>query len=149
MEQTIVVQEAPLDDAITLYHTIPEFEGNYKKEAFEKRCHRRDHLILTASVSRRSAGFLVGYDKFGDGSFYCWMAGVQPAFRRRGVLTALMAYQEQWARQRGYRTIRIKTRNSRREMLTYLVKNSFLFVRIVPKEPPEENRILAEKSLVH
>lgn len=61
---------------------------------------------------------------------------------------ALMNYQEEWAKKRGYTKIKIKTRNNRREMLHYLVKCGFCFYRVEEQENIGENRILLEKQIV-
>jgi len=50
------------------------------------------------------------------------MAGVNPNFRKKGILKKLMNYQDNWAKEKGYKKIKIKTRNARREMLSYLIK---------------------------
>ena len=44
--------------------------------------------------------------------------------------------------------ITIKTRNNRREMLTYLVKAGFNFVEVQSQLFVEDNRILLEKVVV-
>ncbi|MBP6256403.1 hypothetical protein KA405_01440 [Patescibacteria group bacterium] len=50
------------------------------------------------------------------------MAGVCPAWRGKGVLKTLMFYQDKRAKEKGYSKIKIKTRNNKRAMLSYLVK---------------------------
>jgi GNAT superfamily N-acetyltransferase len=102
---------------------------------------------MVAYVDGKPAGYLVGYDEFGDGSFYSLMAGVDPKFRGQGVLKAMMKYQDAWARKKGYNKIRIKTRNNRREMLAYLVKYGFYAIEVQPKPKIEDYRILFEKNL--
>lgn len=76
------------------------------------------------------------------------MTGVDPRFRRMGILRELMAYQEKWAKGHGYKKITIKTRNNRREMLAYVVKAGFDFVGVEVRERVEENRIMLEKEIV-
>ena len=107
----------------------------------------KEHLIIIASYDNQPAGYLIGYDKFGDDSFYCWMAGVDNNFRKKGILKALTDYQDKWAKSKGYNKIKIKTRNNRREMLSYLVKYGFLFTEVIEYPKIEENRILLEKNL--
>src|SRR5471030_21237 len=116
---TVEVKEVSIDTAVEVNKTIVEFDAHYPKSYFEDRYQGHAHLII------------VGYDHDQDGSFYCWMAGVNPNYRRQGVLSALMRYQAAWAKQHGYTTIKIKTRNNRREMLASLVKHGFLFTEVV------------------
>jgi GNAT superfamily N-acetyltransferase len=104
-------------------------------------------LIIVAYVDDQPAGYTVGYDKFEDGSFYCWMAGVNPKFRKLGLLKSLMDYEDKWAKEKGYNKIKIKTRNNRREMLSYLVKYGFFFTEVIQQHNIDDNRILLEKEL--
>lgn len=86
-------------------------------------------------------------DKNKDKSFYCWMAGVNPLYRRLGLLNNMMQYLGDWAKNNGYNKITIKTRNNRREMLAYLVKAGFNFVEVQPQLSIKDNRILLEKII--
>ncbi len=150
MENKIVVKEVPIEEAVKINATIVEFkdpDAPYQKKYFEDRYKGKDHLIIVAFVSNQPAGYIVGYDEFGDGSFYCWMAGVNPRFRKMGLLKALMEYQDSWAKKKGYRKIKLKTRNNRREMLSYLIKHGFQIIDFEPRDDIGENRILFEKQL--
>ncbi|MBU4245877.1 MAG: GNAT family N-acetyltransferase [Nanoarchaeota archaeon] len=144
----ILVKEVPIEEAVKVNLTIPEFdERSRTEEYFADRYKGKENLIIAAYFENKPAGYLVGYDRFKDGSFYCWMAGVALQFREKGILAALMDYLESWAKARGYKKIRIKTRNNRREMLTYLVKYGFYFTEVEKYPNAKENRILAEKVL--
>ena len=146
MHDIIVLREVDITEAVTINKTIPEFDP-YSQEYFAERLKNTDNLVIAAYVCGNLAGYLIGYDRFHDGSFYCWMTGVNPAFRRKGVLTALMDYQEEWAGKRGYTKIKIKTRNTLRAMLAFLVKYGFNFTEVVQYPDIRENRILLEKDL--
>jgi predicted GNAT superfamily acetyltransferase len=146
----ISVKEVGIEVVVKVNAAIKEFSDYNKpldKSYFESRYSGKDRLVIAGYFEGELAGYIVGYDNFGDGSFYCWMAGVDPKFRRKGVLKALMLYQDNWAKERGYDRIKIKTRNNRREMLTYLVRAGFLFTGVESFTPVEENRILLEKEL--
>jgi hypothetical protein len=75
------------------------------------------------------------------------MAGVSAKWRRIGTLTGLMYYQKEWAKKHGYKTLKIKTRNTRREMLSYLVKDGFNFTNVDTRDSIEDNRISLQISL--
>lgn len=143
----ITVREAPIEDAVKVNSTITEFDERYPKEHFEERYAGKEKLILVAYVGKQPAGYVVAYDKLGDGSFYCWMAGVNPAFRGKGILKAMMVHVERWAKAHGYGKISIKTRNNRREMLAYLVKYGFNFMEVEKHSDIADNRILLEKKI--
>lgn len=147
MNKHISIKEASIEEAVKVNASIVEFGAEYPKEHFEERYKDKKHLIIVGYVDDQPAGYIVGYDKFNDGSFYCWMAGVNPNFRKMGLLKALMQYEDIWAKEHGYHTIRIKTRNNRREMLSYLIKYGFYLTEVEQRENIEENRIMLEKKL--
>jgi GNAT superfamily N-acetyltransferase len=90
-------------------------------------------------------GFKVGYQREIDGSFYSWMGGVLPDFRRRHVARLLAEAQEKWAAGHGYRRITCKTRNRHKAMLLFALKNGFRITAVEPQPDPDENRIWLEK----
>ena len=147
MNQNITIKEVPIEEAVKVNATIVEFDAPYQKDYFEDRYKDKDKLIIVAYVDDQPAGYIVGYNKFEDGSFYCWMAGVNPKFRKLGLLKTMMDYEDKWAKEKGYNKIRIKTRNNRREMLAYLVKYGFFFTEVNQHPNIDDNRILLEKEL--
>jgi len=147
MISKIIIKEATIEEVVKISATIVEFDNPYPKSYFEERYGDKDKLIIVAYLDDKPAGYIVGYDKFNDSSFYCWMAGVNPDFRGKGVLKALMDYQDKWAKAKGYNKIKIKTRNNRREILAYLVKYGFYFIELKEYPDIKENRILLEKNI--
>lgn len=149
MKNNIVVREVPIDEAVKVNRNVIEFDGkDTKAEDFERRYQDKDKLIIVAYYENVPIGYIIGYDRDNDGSFYCWMAGVDNNYRRLGALTALMNYQMNWAKKKGYNKLKIRTRNNRREMLSFLVKNGFNFVSVENKEDITENRINLEHDLI-
>lgn len=146
MTGKVTVREVSIDEALKVERQIPEFD-EYTRESYEEKYKGKEKLILVCYVGGKPAGYIVGYDRYGDGSFYCWMAAVIPQFRKLGVLKAMMGYQDSWARKKGYTKIRIKTRNYRREMLCYLMNYGFLLTGVEPRDNILENRILLERDL--
>lgn len=147
MPEEIIVKEVPIEEAVKVNETIVEFDETYSKKHFEEKYKDKEKLIIVAYLENQPAGYMVSYDKFGDGSIYCWMGGVNPKFRRNGVWKALMSYLEKWAKNKRYDKIKIKTRNNRREMLSYLIKYGFDFTEVIRYPNTEDNRILLEKKL--
>ncbi|PIY60264.1 hypothetical protein COY95_02690 [Candidatus Woesearchaeota archaeon CG_4_10_14_0_8_um_filter_47_5] len=153
----IQVREALFEAAQEVHEKIPEFEKEYLTERFRERCQDGRNtedahaLVLVAylddaMLDHAAAGYLIGYDRFMDGSFYVWMAGVVPGHRRKGVLSAMMGYAEEWARGRGFFSLKIKTRNSRREILEYLVKHGFNIIWFEKRENARDSRVLMQKT---
>lgn len=149
MKNNIIVKEVPIDEAVKVNRNVIEFDGkDTKAEDFERRYQDKDKLIIVAYYENVPIGYIIGYDRDNDGSFYCWMAGVDNNYRRLGALTSLMNYQMNWAKNKGYTKLKIRTRNNRREMLSFLVKNDFNFVSVENKEDITENRINLEHDLI-
>lgn len=143
----IRIQEGLIETAVAVNKSITEFDQAYDRKYFEDRCASKEKLILIAYADNLPAGYMVAYDKNGDGSFYCWMAGVDPLFRRQGILNRMMQYLFAWAQDHKYERITIKTRNNRREMLAYLVKAGFSFTGVESLDNTDDNRILLEKII--
>lgn len=145
----IIVKEVSIEEAVKVNRNVIEFDGkDTTKEDFEKRYVGKDNLIIVAYYKNIPIGYIIGYDRDNDGSFYCWMAGVDNNYRRLGALTSLMNYQMDWAKKKGYNKLKIRTRNNRREMLSFLVKNGFNFVSVENREDITENRINLEHDLI-
>lgn len=145
----INIKEVEIDEAISVHKNVLEFnETEPDVEFFENRYKNKDKLIIVAYYNNIPIGYIIGYDKYEDGeSFYCWMAGVDNNYRRLGALTELMNYQIRWATNKGYKKLKIKTRNCRREMLSFLIKEGFYFTSIETKEEIQNNRINLEKII--
>lgn len=145
----IIVKEVSIEEAVKVNRNVIEFDGkDTTKEDFEKRYVGKDNLIIVAYYKNIPIGYIIGYDRDNDGSFYCWMAGVDNNYRRLGALTTLMNYQMNWAKKKGYNKLKIRTRNNRREMLSFLVKNGFNFVSVEQRDNITENRINLEHDLI-
>ena len=145
----IIVKEVSIEEAVKVNRNVIEFDGkDTTKEDFEKRYVGKDNLIIVAYYKNIPIGYIIGYDRDNDGSFYCWMAGVDNTYRRLGALTSLMNYQMDWAKKKGYNKLKIRTRNNRREMLSFLVKNGFNFVSVEQRDDITENRINLEHDLI-
>ena len=150
MENNIEIKETNIDEVLKVNKNVIEFSDdvNLNKEYFENRYQNKEHVKIVAYLNDIPIGYIVGYDKFTDGeSFHVWMAGVDYKYRRKGALTKLMQYQIDWAKRQGYSKLKIKTRNARREMLSFLVKNGFNFTEVEKKENIIENRINLEKII--
>lgn len=131
--EEIIVKQDGITAAIHVHKQIPEFDTSWDVSAFKKRYAGKKPLVLVAYIGEIPVGYMVSYNRDGDGSFYCWMTGVIPAFRKQGALNTMMEYVEEWAKKQGYISLKIKTRNIRREMLAFLVDRNFKFTRVSRK----------------
>ena len=145
--EKFIVKKTSLEESLKVFPKIVEF--NRKEYGTVEYCNNRikdiDNLILSAYVDEENVGYLIGYEK--EGALYCWVAGVEPKYRRKGILTAMMKEFEAYAKKQGYKKMTLKTMNDKREMLSYMVKNNWNFIEVIPSEIIIENEILLEKEL--
>ena len=142
----IQIRSGNFQECIDLSNQIPEFDFPYELTEYEQRC-AGDHLSLIAFVDKKPAGFKVGYDRFKDGSFYSWMGGVLPQFRRQRVAYTLADEQEGWVRERGYTVIRLKTWKKHQAMLEFCIQREFVIIEEITKIPESESWTWLEKQL--
>lgn len=142
-----MIKQVSVEEAYKVNKIITEFNPPYSKQHFDETLKDKKKLIIVFYNNTKGVGYLIGYDKYNDGSFYCWMTGVDPEYRKQGVLKAMMEYLNKWVKKENYTKIKIKTRNSRREMLSYLVKYGFLFTNVLEKPNILDNNIYLEKDL--
>ena len=75
------------------------------------------------------------------------MGGVLPEYRKQGIAEMLADYQENWARENGYTTIRLNTREKHKAMQAFSLKRGFVITEKIAKIPEQESRIWMEKLL--
>ena len=142
----IHIREGLFHECVDLSFKIPEFNSPYKIEEYKKRC-ARESLVLIAEIDNQLVGLKIGYDRFNDGSFYSWMGGVLPKFRRMGVAYYLANLQEKWAAENEFSSILLKTRKKHDEMIAFSLNRGFIITEETQITPAEETRIWMEKSL--
>jgi ribosomal protein S18 acetylase RimI-like enzyme len=143
----IDIHETNVETVAHLSTLIPEFTGPHPAEEYRQRMQGKTSLLLAAYADGALAGFKVGYDKFGDGSFYSWMGGVLPAYRKHHIAKALADRQEAWAKEHGFDSIIFKTRNRHKAMLMFAIANGFSIIDVTPAASLAEYRILLKKFL--
>lgn len=141
------VEETDLQTALQVLEALPEFDTLKPENYYQETLHHKAHLILTARNGSDLLGCKIGYDKFTDGSFYSWLGGVLPDYRQFGVAKALAQHQEQWAREKGYKSIKFKTQNRHKAMLHFALNNGFGIYNVKPKEQLDQYRIELVKHL--
>ena len=127
---------------------VPELNLQFDEAAADALLAREGTLFI-AEMEGEVAGFKAGYDRYQDGSYYSWLGGVVPVFRKQGVAQSLLEQQEAWVLEAGYRGIYVKTRNRFVGMRMFLAKNGYDVVGIeLPEgEARSETRIMHYKAL--
>ena len=142
----IHICEGSFQECVYLSSKIPEFNSPYKIEEYKKRCTGK-YLALIAEIDNQLVGFKIGYDRFKNGSFYSWMGGVLPKFRRMGVAYSLANFQEKWAAKNGFISIVLKTRQKHDGMIAFSLNRGFIITEETQIVLDEGTRIWMEKSL--
>ena len=142
----LLIVSDDLEGAVGVSKKIPEFNSPYNIDEYENRLDE-SVSILTAKFNDQPIGFKVGYDRFKDGSFYSWMGGILPDYRKNGVASALADYQENWAIKNGYKSIKLKTRNKYEAMIFFAFDRGFDIIDSEANEDIPEMRIWMEKIL--
>ena len=141
------IHEDSLDDAVMVSANIPEFDDPYKIQEYSKRLNSTAHQILTAYDDHNPIAFKIGYQRHPDGSFYSWMGGVLPNYRRKGIANNLADHQETWAKKNGYNSIRMQTREKHKAMLALAINRGFQITNRIEKTFSSNTPIWMNKPL--
>jgi len=141
------IRETDLETALAVLEQLPEFDTLKSLDHYHQMLKGEKHLILTAFVENEAVGCKIGYDRFKEGSFYSWLGGVVPGYRKEGVAKALAEQQEKWAVENGFESIKFKTQNRHKAMLQFALKNGFSIYNVKPKEVLDQYRIELIKPL--
>ncbi len=147
MADAILIRQGTIAEIVTLTGQLAEFYSPYPASVYEDRFKNGKHLILVAEAEGKAVGFKAGYQRTEDGSFYSWMGGVLPEYRRRGIAEKLAERQEQWVREHGYQAIRFKTLNRHKAMLQFALGRGFHITAVESRESLPEYRIWLLKEL--
>ncbi len=143
-----LIRQGTIEEVVNLIDQFPEFDQPHPASEYKKRfVGGIPHLILIACIEDKPVACKVGYQREVDGSFYSWMGGVHPEYRRLGLARQLAEAQEVWAQSKGYRLIRFKTRNRHQKMLLFAIGRGFRICGYEPLPDPGESRIWLEKVL--
>lgn len=135
-----------LNTLVGLIEALPEFDSRHDVDAMVSRLQSQPHLALLSFVEGELAGFKLGYG-LDDTTFYSWLGGVLPDFRKLGLAKAMLQAQETWASSKGYQTIEVKTQNRYGAMLTMLVTNGYQVVALETKEQVQDHKMTLRKAI--
>ncbi|MCU0399473.1 MAG: GNAT family N-acetyltransferase [Algoriphagus sp.] len=144
---SLSIREASPSELLWVHERIPEFPGKASLDFYTERLRHRLHLGLVAEKDGELLGFKVGYQSDTPDTFYSWMGGVRPEFRKYGIANALAEYQENWAREKGFKSVFFKTRNRFPAMIIFGLSRSFKIMEVIPKGGVEDYRVVMWKEL--
>ena len=155
---------------------FPEFRRRKTAEEIIRRLRDREHLILLALAPSPDGheemipvAFKVGHELFGkerdlqlhdlvtrlshcvdfEGRrvFYSWIGGTRQQWRGQGHYRALTEQQEEWAQQRGFNELLVKTKNKFYAMRATLDHLHFDIVHFEPTSDSRESKLYMSKKL--
>ncbi|MEQ9103009.1 MAG: GNAT family N-acetyltransferase [Imperialibacter sp.] len=143
----MTIREGTIEEVVAASQHVPELVNPYEEPVYHERFQDRPHLILVAEADGKIIGFKVGYDRYKDGSFYSWMGGLLPAYRGQGIYQQLTAAMEQWAAEKGYTHMLLKTRNKLKPMIRFCLSQGYYVSGFSEHTDPMESRIYFRKAL--
>ena len=144
----ITVQTASFSELDEVHRKIPEFPDRIAHGFYEQNLKHRLFLALVAEVNHEVAGFKVAYQSESPEVLYSWMGGVLPEFRKTGVANALAEYQENWAKENGFKRVFFKTRNRFPAMIKFGLSRNFKIIEVLQKGGVQDYRIVMMKDLL-
>ena len=104
-------------------------------------------LVIAAVDGKKVIGYKIGYE-VNSHTFYSWLGGVDPDYRKNGIASMLMEKQHQYLRANGYSVVQTKTMNKWRSMLVLNIKNGFDVIDTYTDEKGL-HKIRLEKTLLN
>jgi GNAT superfamily N-acetyltransferase len=126
-----------------LYHYL--FEDADLKFFKQRSDEQLKALHVLAYNDKVLIGFKIGYP-YNAHTFYSWVGGVHPKFRKQGIAKQLAKLQENYAKNKGFTKLRTKSMNQFKPMIIFNLKNGFDIVNIYTNTKGQ-TKIVFEKQL--
>ncbi|HNO77273.1 MAG TPA: GNAT family N-acetyltransferase [Phycisphaerae bacterium] len=128
-----------------LYNQVfaPKRDVAFFERRFKGRC---SLLNLIAEVDHRPVGFLSGFE-LKPSTWFNWLVGVLPDFRRLGIASQLCEAEQAWARDHGYHDVRMECHNQHRAVLQMCIRQNFDIVGIRFDADRQNNLVIFEKEI--
>ena len=140
-----IVGQSDLPLVLELYNQI--FKPARDAEFFKRRfLGRHNELMLIASIDQRPVGFFMGFE-LKPNTFFAWLFGTRPDFRRQGVASQLLEAVHAWALEQDYELIRFECHNQHRAILHMAIAHGYDIVGIRWDSDRAANLVIFEKTL--
>ena len=138
-----IPKEENMNNLLKLYTAI--FEDAIA-DFFKDRITSKEEVVsLIAYQNEIPVGFKIGY-RYNENTFYSWVGGVLPKFRKQGIAKQLADKQEFITKEKGYTKLRTKSMNRFKPMLILNLKNGFDIVQVYTNEKGQQ-KIVFEKEI--
>lgn len=141
----VIVGQGELSLVADLYNQV--FRPGKDEEFFKRRlAGRYQSLILIANVEQRPVGFSISMELKPD-TWFGWLTGVLPDYRRAKIATQLLKAELEWAREHHYALSRYECFNRHKPMLHLALTLGYDIVGIRWDPGHHDNIIIFEKDL--
>ncbi|WP_272150423.1 GNAT family N-acetyltransferase [Tenacibaculum aiptasiae] len=132
-----------LEELLTLYTSV---FNDAITEFFLERIQTKEKVFsIIAYYNNNPVGFKIGY-QYNTNTFYSWVGGVLPQYRKKGIASNLAKLQENWALQNGFKKLRTKSMNKFKPMLILNLKNGLDIIQVYTNEKGQ-TKIVFEKEI--
>lgn len=129
----------------SLYNTV--FAPPREVSFFERRFRGRANVLnLIAEVEGRPIGFSCGFE-LKPSTWFNWLIGVLPDFRRAGIAAQLSEAEQAWAADHGYSLVRMECHNQHRPVLHMAISQGFDVVGVRWDSERHSNLVIFEKEV--
>lgn len=141
----IIVGPSEIALVAELYNEV--FAPKRDVASFERRFKSRCNVLnLIAELDGRPVGFSSGFE-LKPNTWFNWLFGVLPQFRRLGIAAQLIEAEHAWAADKGYEFVRMECHNQHRPLLHLAIKLGFDVVGIRWDNERHSNLVIFEKEL--
>jgi len=141
----IPVGQDELELLADLYNDV--FSPARDAEFFRRRFKGRHNVsILLAMIEDRHVGFVVGFELMPT-TYFVWLCGVHPEFRRAGIATQLMQGEQAWAQDNDYQIVRFECQNQHRPMMHTAITEGYDLIGIRWDTITGNNVVIFEKEV--
>ena len=141
----VVVGPSEVELIVSLYNQV--FAPARDVAFFERRFKSRSQLLnLIAEVDGRPVGFLCGLE-LKPNTWFTWLAGVLPDYRRSAIATQLIEAEHAWAVEQGYEYVRMECQNQHRPVLQMAITLGFDIVGVRWDIDRHANLVIFEKEI--
>ncbi|NNK88717.1 MAG: GNAT family N-acetyltransferase [Flavobacteriaceae bacterium] len=138
-----IPEQIILDELISLYNAL--FEDTNNDLFLSRITNNPDLFIAIARSAEGIVGFKLGY-AISEHTFYSWLGGVDPDYRKKGIANQLADIQEQWAIDKGFKSLRTKSTNQFKPMMILNLKRGFDIIEVTAVKNGLD-KIVFQKSL--
>ncbi len=134
------------EDINNIKHLCELCFGKWNDKKFRNRLSGVKNLFLImAYIETKPVAFKIGFESEPK-VFYSWLGGVNPEFQGYGFGKQIALAQMDWCRAKGYKRIRMKTKNEFRKMLAMNLELGFDIVS-TSISTEQKIKIIMEKKL--